>query len=89
MSHFTPIFLKFEEVGGGLKRKFFRKISLHPIISCITTADSTCSFVSLDYVPPPYLKPMATTMVIGLGSRGPQPIAEASEAGNLSTVVES
>ena len=35
------------------------------------------------------LKPMATTMVIGLGSRGPQPIAEASEAGNLSTVVES
>ena len=26
---------------------------------------------------------MATTMVIGLGSRGPQPIAEASEAGTF------
>ena len=49
---FYPIFLKFEGVGGGLKRKIFRKFSLHPIISCITTADSTCSFVSLDYVPP-------------------------------------
>ena len=52
MGHFTPIFLKFEGVGGGLKRKTFQKISLHPIISYITTADSTCSFVSLDYVPP-------------------------------------
>ena len=45
MGHFTPIFLKFEGVGGGLKRKIFRKISVHPIISCITTAESTCRIV--------------------------------------------
>ena len=41
--------------GGGLKRQNFQKIFLHPVISYITTVISTCSFVSHDYVPPPYL----------------------------------
>ena len=72
MGHFTPIFLKFEGVGGGLKRKIFRKISLHPIISCITTADSTCSFVSLDYVPPPNTKQINENLPFSFASEGTQ-----------------